>query len=803
MPGKGDNHGLHDCFEMPTACLISCRRMRKNLLACVFALIAWAIAFVQGYLHFPSTQLEQAAKRLSAHRKAPEKRITTKWDTMDIGPFFSSTLSNGPTLIPKAISVRLGTTNEAAICFDTELLRVGAGWVGGFLKFSPGFIGLEEPPKPNGPRMFSNPAHPGWSSNGSFSDPREKFGGKPNGNLPATLGRYKGLYVHGEKVIFNYTIGSSEILDMPGFERQSGLPCFTRTIEISNSDTLLSLQVCGPLMNATEFLADSKSAMMKADYGRATFVLAHITGDHRRASWTSDKGHGIRLHLQPHSEPTTFKIHLYFGDESYLKQLRQTLRQNTEPTRLTELCRPAQSLNHEALPSPGVMGEQKGAFQVDTLPVPQQNPWKSWIRPTGIDFFTDGRAALCSLSGDVWIISGLDNKLDRITWNRFATGLHQPLGLKVVRDTIFITGRDQITRLHDRNNDGTADFYENFNNDVACGLHFLEFCLGLDTDSTGNFYFTKASDLNVATHPHHGTVLKVTSDGKKLEVVATGFRTPNGICVSGADEIMVTDNQGPWIPTSKINLVRRGGFYGNTFTALTKESPAYFDPPLCWIPHSADNSSADPIYARTDLWGPFNKSLFYLSYGTCSIFHVMTDNPHGAVVKLPLKFNAGLLRGRFNPRDGQMYICALSGWQTSGLQEAALYRVRYTGKPANIPMEFRAGEKSLRLTFSDPLENASACDPQNYSIQAWNYDWKHDYHSEPVGRNNLEITRARLLPDERTVEFDLPKLTPTMQLEIRYDLDARDGSRVRGEVYATINEPNPSPSTQAHANSTE
>ena len=67
--------------------------------------------------------------------------------------------------------------------------------------------------------------------------------------------------------------------------------------------------------------------------------------------------------------------------------------------------------------------------------------------------------------GDVWVVSGIDDKLEHLKWRRFAAGLFQPLGLKIVNDQVYVLGRDQITRLVDLNGDGEADFYENFNND--------------------------------------------------------------------------------------------------------------------------------------------------------------------------------------------------------------------------------------------------------------------------------------------------------------------------------------------------
>src|SRR5262245_21947087 len=62
---------------------------------------------------------------------------------MDYGSMLTYTVglpvSPGKTnenLALKGICVRLGGSNEAAVCFDTDLLRYYAGWTGGFLDIS-------------------------------------------------------------------------------------------------------------------------------------------------------------------------------------------------------------------------------------------------------------------------------------------------------------------------------------------------------------------------------------------------------------------------------------------------------------------------------------------------------------------------------------------------------------------------------------------------------------------------------------------------------------------------------------------
>src|SRR4029079_15495891 len=126
------------------------------------------------------------------------------------------------------------------------------------------------------------------------------------------------------------------------------------------------------------------------------------------------------------------------------------------------------------------------------------------------------------------------------------------------------------------------------------------------------------------TTPHQGVIFKVSPDGAKSEIIATGLRVPNGLAVSPSGEIAGGENQGPWQPSSKVNLIHPGGFYGMMpsaqhaiemtwedksitvnpsdpavrkelgFTGFGPKNPmptAHYDRPLAWLPYSVDNSS--------------------------------------------------------------------------------------------------------------------------------------------------------------------------------------------------------------------
>ena len=119
----------------------------------------------------------------------------------------------------------------------------------------------------------------------------------------------------------------------------------------------------------------------------------------------------------------------------------------------------------------GSVGKEKGPYVVDTITPPFDNPEKVLFRFGGHDFFSNGDIAVCTIDGDVWRVSGIDDKLRKIEWKRYAAGLFQPLGLRIVDNKVYVLGRDQITRLHDYNGDNEADYYECFNNQCKIGKH--------------------------------------------------------------------------------------------------------------------------------------------------------------------------------------------------------------------------------------------------------------------------------------------------------------------------------------------
>ena len=89
--------------------------------------------------------------------------------------------------------------------------------------------------------------------------------------------------------------------------------------------------------------------------------------------------------------------------------------------------------------------------------------------------------------------------------------------------------------------------------------------------------------------------MRISKDGSEVEVIAEGFRTPNGIAEGPDGALYVADNQGNWIPTSKIVRVEKGKFYGFKHADWERVKDYKEDPPLVWLPHvEISNSPSQP-----------------------------------------------------------------------------------------------------------------------------------------------------------------------------------------------------------------
>ena len=745
------------------------------------------------------------------------------------GPFWSGTImrDKATPAAMKGLAVTLGAGKTNYVVYDLDTLRLSVAWSGSFLEFGNTLTKIEWPPPPSvkGTVAYSTINGPGWGdSAGSLTDPREKH----QGPLPKSWAHYEGLYVNGDRVVLKYTVGSAGLLESPEVRTVKGKTAFVRNFQFTGSGKDLVLDVLS--VNQPLLVTAGKGLVVREqDQSRAYFLT--FDGDLKDASWDVVGGQ-VRLKIPKASSNKRFRVIVAAGDGAAGAGSDDLVVLDDKQADLRSLIKGGPAHFPETVTTQGTLGTEDGPYAVDTITEPFPNPYNTRTFWGGFDFLPDGRAVICAFHGDVWIVSGIDNKLDKLVWRRFASGLFQPLGVKVRDGEIYVAGRDQITHLKDLNGDGEADLYENFNNDTVVTPNYHEFVLDLHTDSHGNFYYCKGAPWEPSvSSPHQGCLLKVSRDGKKLEVVATGLRAPNGMTVGPDDTILVSDNQGHWMPSSKLNLIRPGGFYGMVPSAQKELTlrypdgreikvnpsspearkeynlkgwekampiPVSYDEPVAWLPMRWDNSSGGQTYVTSDKWGPWKGSPLFTSYGKCLLYGVMMDQVDGTaqatMVPFGLKFQSGVMRARFSNKDGQLYLCGLKGWQNAATRDGGFYRVRYTGKPVRMARSAHVAQNGVDVSFTTELEAKTAADASNYAVELWNYRYSGAYGSPEVSvkiptkevHDKLEVKSATLSADHKHVFLEIEGLQPADQYAIKYRVNSADGTELSSEIIGTI-----------------
>ncbi|HZW29899.1 MAG TPA: DUF6797 domain-containing protein, partial [Isosphaeraceae bacterium] len=264
----------------------------------------------------------------------------------------------------------------------------------------------------------------------------------------------------------------------------------------------------------------------------------------------------------------------------------------------------------QVLTTRGTLGRQ-GPYAIDTIQPPFENPWRALLFFGDHDFFPDGTAMLCTIQGDVWRVDGLDETLQQVRWRRYASGLHQALGLVVAEGKVYVLGRDQVTRLHDLNGDGEADFHECFCNGFLTSPAGHDFISGLQRDASGRFYTASGKQ----------GLLRIAADGRQVEVVATGFRNPDGLGLAPDGTLTVPASEGEWTPASMVCEVRPGGHYGS----LGPRAAQPPDLPLVYLPRGLDNSSSAQVTVPDDRFGPLRGQMLHLSFGAGTYFLLLRE----------------------------------------------------------------------------------------------------------------------------------------------------------------------------------
>ncbi len=731
---------------------------------------------------------------------APVASAAQWYEEMQVGPARSDTFEDqfhGETRVGalKGILVNLGDGYK--VLFDTETLRVATAYKGEFKWGGTPWTGEHGPLlslKDEG-AIFQTAATPGWQNPaGNFDDIREIPG---FGNLD--YAHYLGYYRHGNVITFHYEVRGADVLET--FSRDGST--IVLSYQIGNRDNELVLAVAD---EKGDFTVGGDMASAKSADGLAVTATGGV-------KLAADAGR-LLAEIPKGGDTLNFQIALNRGGDA----------KPTAAPDFKELTSGGDAIWPKIIETKGtVSGGSDAPYVTDVATLPEDNPWKANLRFGGFDFIDEDSAALSSWNGDVWVVRGLKGtEWSHLKWQRIAAGLFQTLGVKVVKGKIYVHGRDQITELIDLNGDGEIDYFKCFNRDTIITAGFHEFAFDLQTDDAGNFYISKAAPVRSGgrgfdqIQPHHGIVAKISADGKKFEILATGLRAPGGLGI-GPDGLITTgENEGTWQMACKINYFHQqdGPVFLGTEPSRGALTDAPYHEPLCYLPMDVDNSGGSQVWVPKDAdFGVPAGSMLHLSYGQSSIFEVLpvprkNGGVQGGVVKLPISLQSSAMRGRFHP-DGSLFVLGFRGWQTNAATECAFQRVRHNPDvTVLVPDKVAYSEKGILLTFPVKLDQELAEDPASYGAERWNYVRGPQYGSGEFSvdhpdveaekmalqkeskdhhvHDTAEIESAKLSADGKTVEIGIVGMKASHTLKVTYDLEDTDGAVIKGEFDGTV-----------------
>ena len=393
----------------------------------------------------------------------------------------------------------------------------------------------------------------------------------------------------------------------------------------------------------------------------------------------------------------------------------------------------------------------------------QAKPSEFHPRIGGIDFIDKDKMVICTwdASGSVYILKNYNTEdPESIEVKQIAKGLAEPLGIKMVDGELYVLQKQELTKLIDTDGDEVIDEYQKVCDSWNVTSHYHEFAFGL-VYKEGSFYATLATDLGSEFKEvkDRGKVVRISKDGSEVEVIAEGFRTPNGIAEGPDGALYVADNQGNWIPTSKIVRVEKGKFYGFKHADWERVKDYKEDPPLVWLPHGEiSNSPSQPAILNI---GPYKDQMIHGDVTHGGIKRVFIDEvdgvKQGAVFRFIQGLDAGINRTVWGP-DGNLYAGGVGSggnWRHEGRLWYALHRFKYNEKSTFEMLAVRAKSNGMEIEFTEPIASDELVNADAFEVQQFYYEATEDYGGPKLGVEGLPIKLVNLSADRKKVFLEI------------------------------------------------
>lgn len=419
-------------------------------------------------------------------------------------------------------------------------------------------------------------------------------------------------------------------------------------------------------------------------------------------------------------------------------------------------------------------------------------------RVGAMDFHPDGRLLLTTWDsiGGLYALEGVETgDTNQISIEPIATGLSEPLGLKVVGEDIFVLQKQELSQLIDHDEDGIIDEYRTICDAFGVRPDFHEYSYGL-AYKDGFFYANLGLAMRLMSHEvqleDRGTAIKIGLDGS-YERIATGLRQANGLGIGPEGEVFITENQGQWVPACKVIHLQEGRFYGCQYKTGDRYADQVMTPPAVWLPHDEIGNSPGQIIRVEE--GPYAGQMLHGEVTHGGIKRVYLEKVkgtyQGAVFRFSQGLEAGVNRLVWGP-NGALYVGGVGmngNWGWKGRQFGLQKLVPNGEKPFEM-LAVRATAEGVEIEFTTPLAPGQGASASDYSLQQWRYEPTPRYGGPKLDQEVLNIAAVSVSSDRRRVQLTLPDLKEGFVIYVLLNEDLQDDQGQTlwsGEAWYTLN----------------
>jgi hypothetical protein len=459
--------------------------------------------------------------------------------------------------------------------------------------------------------------------------------------------------------------------------------------------------------------------------------------------------------------------------------------------------------------------------------VPANAP-SGWPRVGAMDFLPNGdlvvatwdgfgNAAGTTRPGRVYILKNVrTGDSTQVTYTQLGTNdMNEPLGLKVVNGEIYMIEKDSLVHLVDANKDQVLDakvriasgWTRNLGDNSGEDLQFMH---GLVRTAAGKFIAGMATRWNNngpaastgANGNHDGCIISMELGRTDYDVVACGIRSPDGIVLGPEDGIFVTDNNGNYVPASKLVHVKQGRFFNVYHTPASPFESTTVTRPVIWMPHgnnltNISVSPTQPVYLRH---GAFKGQMITGDNNFGTLQRYFLERVAGEYQGAVFRFSGGLkgpAHRIIEGPDSALYVGVIGAddhwggwsWGTTASRRYGLHRMKETGAPFFDVLSVKStGATTFDVVFTEPLVSV---DVSNFlQPQQWGYTPVLTYGAGKDATENLTLQSVSLSADKKTVTLTIPGLKRSNVVHLRWSGLVSESGRplMTDRAWYTLNE---------------